>query len=327
LLSFDKQFYNVKKELFAYSQFQQISRHLYEETSHAYYGVVSCVRMFRAKIGYVIFVGNSTGYIRVFDTQTHRQMKPLYEDFLFQNKVLCIDIAEDGCYVLAGYKSGTLVLWDSAKYRKAHVMNDVIKNGTSDFSMVKILYVTEQNVINIVTAEESGRVRLVHVTKSFLGGFSHRANSLYEKDMQGTATISVQRPSNLPSHYSPYCDSTCLTAYGATNKISVVEMRQWPPKPLLDIARPPICKEKSVPLIDWGYGLTPQERERTMPLMAIAWDKVVQLLYVNDDTRTIEFDGFYLSEKEINQVYFVADSVLVILVNQEEIRVLYTEKF
>lgn len=67
LLSFDKAFYNVKKELLLYSQFQHISQMLYEDTNHPYYGVVSCIKLFRAKNGTVIFVGNSSGYIRVFD--------------------------------------------------------------------------------------------------------------------------------------------------------------------------------------------------------------------------------------------------------------------
>lgn len=70
-------------------------------------------------------------------------MKPLYDDSLASNKVMCIDIADDGHYLLAGYKDGTLVLWDSAKYKKAHTMKDVIKNGGSEFSMVKILFITE----------------------------------------------------------------------------------------------------------------------------------------------------------------------------------------
>ena len=82
-----------------------------------------------------------------------------------------------------------------------------------------------------------------------------------------------------------------------------------------------------MPSIDWGYGLTPCEREKTLPLMAVAWDKIVQLCYVCDQTRTVEFDGYYCCDKEINQVYFMADSVLVILLHGEEIRVLYTEKF
>ena len=48
---------------------------------------------------------------------------------------------------------------------------------------------------------------------------------------------------------------------------------------------------------------------------------------MDDDEQSILYDGYYCSEQEINQVYFMGDSVLVILVNQEEIKVLYTEKF
>ncbi len=177
--------------------------------------------------------------------------------------------------MLAGYKNGLLVLWDSAKFRKALTMTDVAKTAASDFAAVKILFINDDKVITIVTAEECGRIRLVHVTKSFMGGFSHKANSLYETDLVGAATISVLMPSNLPCHYSPFCDTSCVTAFGATNQISIVEMRSWPPKPMKTIVRPAVCKEKSVPLITFGYGLTPCERERTLPLMAYAWDKVV----------------------------------------------------
>ena len=77
----------------------------------------------------------------------------------------------------------------------------------------------------IVTAEENGRVRLIHVTETLFGNYSHKANSLYESDLKGAATVSVQRPSSLPSHYSPFCDVSCLTAFGATNMITIVEMR------------------------------------------------------------------------------------------------------
>ena len=60
----------MKKELLIYSTFQQVSKALYEESDHPYFGMVSCIRMFRAKNGTVIFVGNSSGYIRVFDITT-----------------------------------------------------------------------------------------------------------------------------------------------------------------------------------------------------------------------------------------------------------------
>lgn len=37
--------------------------------------------------------------------------------------------------------------------------------------------------------------------------------------------------------------------------------------------------------------------------------------------------GYYISDQTINQVYFGADSLLVIVVNHNKIKVLSTEKF
>ena len=41
----------------------------------------------------------------------------------------------------------------------------------------------------------------------------------------------------------------------------------------------------------------------------------------------LELDGYYCCEKVISQVYFMADSILGILVNSEEFRLLNTERF
>jgi hypothetical protein len=61
--------------------------------------------------------------------------------------------------------------------------------------------------------------------------------------------------------------------------------------------------------------------------MAFAWDRLIQLCYINDRTNTIEFDGFYYSDHEINSLYFIGDSNLFALVNGQEVKVLYTTKF
>ena len=38
-------------------------------------------------------------------------------------------------------------------------------------------------------------------------------------------------------------------------------------------------------------------------------------------------DGFYYSDKQITSLFFIAESVLLALVNGSEIKVLYTTKF
>jgi WD40 repeat protein len=72
--------------------------------------VVSCA----ASYANFLFVGNSQGYIRVFDLQAKqvKDLKPLYDRQLFENKVMCLDITEGMKYLVAGYKSGVVALWD-----------------------------------------------------------------------------------------------------------------------------------------------------------------------------------------------------------------------
>jgi len=103
-----------------------------------------------------------------------------------------------------------------------------------------------------------------------------------------------------------------------------------PVKELVSIQKPNFCKEKSLPYVAWGYGLTPSYREKTMPLLAVAWDRLIQLVYITerkDERVTFEMDGYYYTEQEINGIYFIGDSILFILVNGKEVRILYTTKF
>jgi WD40 repeat protein len=136
-----------------------------------------------------MFVGNSIGYIRVFDIKSSKEMKPLFDDQLNMNKVTCIDITEDGHYLLAGYKRGTVVLWDANKYKLARMMTDV---ATNEVTSAKILYVTDSGVVNIVLSEDVGHIQFIEVYKgNFFGGYNHNAFSLYKERMIGSATIAV----------------------------------------------------------------------------------------------------------------------------------------
>ncbi len=65
-------------------------------------------------------------------------------------------------YLLAGYKNGTLVLWDCSKFRMAHIMTDVARDESSAFLSVKVLYLSSRNGgFPALAVEESGRTRVV----------------------------------------------------------------------------------------------------------------------------------------------------------------------
>ena len=88
-----------------------------------------------------------------------------------------------------------------------------------------------------------------------------------------------------------------------------------------------MCRSKSVPYLDFGYGHSPSKQEYTVPMLAIAWDCLIQLVYFDENEIVVKMDGFYCSESEINSVYFMGDSLFMILVDQTKIKLLYTKKF
>jgi hypothetical protein len=82
--------------------------------------------------------------------------------------------------------------------------------------------------------------------------------------------------------------------------------------------------------MDWGFGLTPSHREKTVPIFAFAWDRVIQLIYINEEGTSLEIDGFYVFENEIISLHFMGDSILFALFEDKDertIKILYTPKF
>ena len=50
-------------------------------------------------------------------------------------------------------------------------------------------------------------------------------------------------------------------------------------------------------------------------MIVIAWDFLIQLIYFDENEQNWKLDGYYFSDSEINSVYFVGDSLLMVLVN------------
>lgn len=75
--------------------------------------------MHKFKSDHIIFVGNSTGYIRAFSMTSQLEKRPLYDKRVVK-EVVSVDVSRDGRYLLAAHRKGKLVLWDLTKYSRAH---------------------------------------------------------------------------------------------------------------------------------------------------------------------------------------------------------------
>ena len=82
--------------------------------------------------------------------------------------------------------------------------------------------------------------------------------------------------------------------------------------------------------------MTPTFRDQSYSVIAIAWGKTIQLgVYHNQrsvnqglDEPEIILDGFYIFEgSSIDQIFFLSESIVLIIVDKKEVRILYTQNF
>ena len=128
--------------------------------------------------------------IRVFDIKSQKEMKPLMDSSLGEgNKVTSLDISHDGGFMISGYKSGQIALWDLVGYKFIKVVNDLHK---TDVINAKIYYMDEQESLYALSAEDAGVVQLIKFAKkSFLGGYSSEPQCLFKQRLKGTSCISI----------------------------------------------------------------------------------------------------------------------------------------
>ena len=102
---------------------------------------------------------------------------------------------------------------------------------------------------------------------------------------------------------------------------------------LVAIERPDYIDPGIVPYLDWGEGLSPVYRDKSYPILAITWWRTIQLaIWVNHKDvgapPELIFDGFYVCDGfSIDQCFFLDESLLFVLVNKKEVRILYTQNF
>lgn len=71
--------------------------------------------------------------------------------------------------------------------------------------------------------------------------------------MIGTTTIAIHK--SIERFESGHWAEKKLVAFGATNEVVVCSLR--PIGVVLKVQRPKICRSKSVPYLDFGFGLSP----------------------------------------------------------------------
>jgi hypothetical protein len=140
------------------------------------------------------------------------------------------------------------------------------------------------------------------------------------------------RPFGAPDDQENNPNRNHLIAFGALERVVMAQVAPQPME-LFCIERPDYVDPGIVPYLDWGQGLSPVYRDSTYPMLAITWGRTVQLaIWTNcheiGAKPEIKFDGFYICDGfSIDQCFFLDESLLFVLINKKEVKILYTQRF
>jgi WD40 repeat protein len=220
---------DYKKELLKFDDFEDLFRHI-ESPKEKYFGEVSCTGLF----GSYYFVGNSNGYIRVFDLKSElvRDLKPLYDKQLAKKRVMCIDFSLGMEYLVAGYENGSMALFDLQTYKLVKVISDVHETPVLAAKIYLINKV--KSSVSFLSMEQSGQVTRTKInTKDFFK--KSTKDGLYDKRFKHPRTIAVQHIDDrfVKSKWA----TRGLVAVGATSEVVVCQMN--PLTEIYKLKRPP----------------------------------------------------------------------------------------
>jgi len=330
VFQYDKNYYSIhtiEKKLMDHQRLTKIAEYVYNTSVHQFQGLPYCIKHYKN----IIFVGISQSLIRVFDSVTDEELKPLTinkgnKDRM--NKVICMDVSLTGEHLVAGYAEGNIALFDIKKQKLIIEITDVFHN-----SIESIKFLSIDSPLSIVSGDWKGILYKIVITRNFLM-YSYKTELVMKKQFTDFCSLAALQPfRGMPYEVSEWHIHN-IVAFANTEEVNVAVLGADARK-LYTISRSEFSKNFVEPgslcYLDWGYGITPLvSREKSRCLLAIAWGKVLQIMILeNPDKGTsgIKGDGYYISDYPIDSVYFISDSILMILVNQKEVRILYIPHF
>lgn len=318
VFSYDKNYYNIhkiEKKLIDPQRLTKIADYIYNPSLREYDGLPYWIKQYKN----LIFVGISQGLIRIFDYHTNEELKPLVSKKSKNtiNRVLCMDVSLTGEYLIAGYAEGNLALFDISRQKLLMDITDVHYHEVENVKFLSI-----DSPITIVSGDKKGILYKITVTKTLMM-YSFKTDLIMKKAFKEFWSLAALQPfKGMPKEVSEW-HTYNIVAFANTEELNVAVLGTNARK-LYSVTRAEFAKgfveQGNLCYLDWGYGITPVvSREKSKWLLAIGWGKVLQILILENPDKGmsgIRFDGYYICDYPIDWVYFISDSIVMILVNK-----------
>ena len=305
---------------------KDISSYVYNPVQEEYRGLPYCIKQYQN----LIYIGISQSIIRIFDIKENVELKPLAlkKKQSGINRVTSIDVSLHGEYLVAGYAEGNIALFDLNKSKWLVEVNDV------HFAQIEcVRFLSLDSPVMFMSVDQKGVLYKVTVSKNIVM-YSTKTELIMKKAFRDFWSLAALQPvQGMPIEVSEWHTHN-IVAFANTQELNVAVLGSHARK-IYNTTRNEFSKgfveQDSLCTLAWGYGITPiVSRERSKCLLAIGWGKLLQIMILEDPDQGmsgIKFDGYYICDYPIDAIFFISDSILLILVNKKETRILYIPHF
>lgn len=230
------------------------------------------------------------------------------------HRVTCVDTLESSATLAAGFTTGQILLWNTAKHQMVKLLE------LHKMAILSLKFLASADLIMSASAE--GTVSVTRVSRSFVR-VSYSSTVLL-KDA-AVFSMDILKPDPLKSDV---LDNVPLIALGAVNKAFVATVKPEP-RILWEFRRNSNTRSDIV-CAAWGRGALVENAENCSPVLALSWNSVVQLVEVKnvlDCLKGYEFHSHHEAAHEVLALQWIAESVLVIFTSANEARILYSGNF
>jgi len=216
-------------------------------------------------------------------------------------------------HLAAGFGNGKIILWDLIRKSLCYTIRNSLSSSVLSVRFLKV------PKLWIISSYRNGSTFITEFDKDL---FHYKGNIAQLLD--NYVGYSIAPLYENPIYKSPL-DDFSLIAIGGVDSVVAASLEPHS-RILWEIKRNPNIK-KTIAYVDWGRGILPNKETPGSLILAIAWDRIVQLVEVSGDYgENREFNGYYESECEIQSLWWLASSVILILDSRNEMRLLYSSK-
>ena len=232
VLQYDKNYYNIhtiEKKLLDQQKLTKVIDFLYKNKNRKELdGLPYCIKQYKN----LVFVGISQGIIRIFDTETDEELKPLAlkKNKVVINRVLSIDISLHGEYLVAGYGDGNIAIFDLLKSKLIIEINDVHHH---EIRQVKFLSI--DSPITIMSGDDKGVLYKISVSRTLLM-YSYKKDLVMKKPFKEFSSLSALQPyRKMPREVADWHTHN-IVAFANTEELNVAVLGSSPRK-LFSVSR------------------------------------------------------------------------------------------